>query len=118
MDVTSIPPTALPVTDPRATTPLKSSAQPSDKEKAAVRKVAREFESMFVSMMLKSMRSTVGQDKLTGGGHGEETYRSLLDEKYAEEATKSGTIGLAATLEKQLLSGGVAAARSKERADR
>ena len=69
---------------------------------AAAKKVASEFESMFVAMMLKSMRDTVGKDKLTGGGHGEETFRSLLDQEYAATAARSGGIGLAHMIEKEL----------------
>ncbi|GFO70863.1 hypothetical protein GMLC_44420 [Geomonas limicola] len=73
---------------------------------AKVKKVAQEFEAMFVGMMLKSMRETVGQDKLTGGGRAEETFRSMLDQEYATEATKSGGIGLAKLLEKELTKNG------------
>jgi flagellar protein FlgJ len=53
-------------------------------------------------MMLKSMRATVGKDKLTGGGHGEETFRSLLDQEYANSAATSGQLGLATSIERQL----------------
>lgn len=56
-------------------------------------------------MMLKSMRSTVGEDKLTGGGRGEDTFRSLLDQQYADAAVKSGGIGLARMIEKELVRG-------------
>lgn len=71
-------------------------------ENPAAGKVAREFEAMFVGMMLKSMRETVGKDKLTGGGHGEEVYRSMLDQEYAKALTEHGGIGLTAMLERQL----------------
>ncbi|GLI38474.1 rod-binding protein [Geobacter hydrogenophilus] len=70
----------------------------------AARKVAQEFEAMFVGMMLKSMRDTVGKDKLTGGGKGEEMFQSMLDQEYATAiATSQGGIGLAAMIEKQLV---------------
>jgi len=71
--------------------------------KAEIRKVATEFQSLFVEMMLKSMRETVGQDKLTGGGHGEEVYNSLLDREYADAISRQGNLGLADMIEKQLL---------------
>lgn len=74
-----------------------------DNAKAA-RKVAQEFEAMFVGMMLKSMRETVGKDKLTGGGKGEEMFQSMLDQEYSTAiATSQGGIGLAAMIEKQLV---------------
>jgi Rod binding domain-containing protein len=74
----------------------------ADRKAAAAGKVAREFEALFVGMMLKSMRETVGKDKLTGGGHGEEVYRSMLDQEYAKSLTEHGGIGLTAMLERQL----------------
>ena len=75
---------------------------PADREAAAAKKVAKEFETMFVGMMLKSMRETVGKDKLTNGGHGEEVYRSMLDQEYAKSLTEHGGVGLTAMLERQL----------------
>lgn len=61
---------------------------------------------MFIGMMMKSMRDTVGKEKLTGGGHGEETFRSLLDQEYAAAAVRGGGIGLAKVIEKELTRAG------------
>ncbi len=72
-------------------------------QKIAAKKVAREFEAMFIGMMMKSMRQTVGKDELTGGGHGEELYRSLLDQEYAKAISSGPGLGLASVLEKELL---------------
>jgi len=72
------------------------------KRKAAVKKVAGEFEALFAGMMLKSMRATVGKDSLTGGGHGEEVYRSLLDQEYAAAMVQGGGLGLGKLIEQQL----------------
>jgi peptidoglycan hydrolase FlgJ len=74
--------------------------------KAEIRKAAVQFQSIFVEMMLKSMRDTVHQDKLTGGGHGEEVYGSLLDREYAAAISRRGNIGLAEMVERQLLAQG------------
>jgi len=71
--------------------------------KAEIRKAATEFQSLFVEMMLKSMRETAKQDKLTGGGHGDEIYSSLLDREYATAISRRGNLGLAEMIEKQLL---------------
>ena len=71
--------------------------------KATIHKAAAEFESIFVEMMFKSMRDTVSQDALTGGGHGEEMFGSLLDREYATAVSKRGGLGLAKMIEKQLL---------------
>lgn len=101
MEMKGIPGAALPVTDLQVPAALQA-ARREGSDPAAAKKVAREFEAMFVAMMLKSMRETVGKDKLTGGGRGEETFRSLLDQEYAAAATKGGGIGLARTIEREL----------------
>jgi len=55
-------------------------------------------------MMMKSMRGTVGKDKLTGGGHGEEVYRSMLDQEYAAVSVeRGGGLGLAKIIEKDII---------------
>jgi peptidoglycan hydrolase FlgJ len=44
------------------------------------------------------------QDKLTGGGNAEETYRSMLDQEYAAAASKRGGNGsIASMIENELL---------------
>ena len=98
MQIKGIQESALPVTDSKA-----QGARREATGSAAAKKVAQEFESMFVAMMLKSMRETVGKDDLTGGGRGEETFRSLLDQEYATAAVRSGGIGLAKSIERELL---------------
>jgi len=70
--------------------------------KKEIKKVARDFEALFLNMMLKSMRQTLSEDKLTGGGKAEETYRFMLDQEYAGIASKRG-VGLASLVEKELL---------------
>lgn len=77
---------------------------PSAKQRQQAKKVAQDFEAMVVGMMMKSMRDTVGKDKLTGGGHGEEVYRSMLDQEYATASVKrGGGMGLARMIEKDII---------------
>ena len=76
----------------------------TEKQRQQAKKVSQDFEALFVGMMMKSMRSTVGKDTLTGGGHGEEVYRSLLDQEYANASVKrGGGLGLAKVLEKDII---------------
>ena len=76
----------------------------TDKQRQQAKKVSQDFEGLFVGMMMKSMRATVGKDKLTGGGHGEDVYRSMLDQEYANVAVKrSGGIGLAKIVERDII---------------
>jgi peptidoglycan hydrolase FlgJ len=101
MEVNAIPTAVLPPADTQVPAALKARRQEGN-DPVQAKKVAGEFEAMFVGMMMKSMRETVGKDKLTGGGHGEETFRSLLDQEYAQAAARSGSVGLAQMIEKEL----------------
>lgn len=76
----------------------------SEKQKLQAKKVSQDFEAMFVGLLLKSMRSTVKENKETGGGgHGEEAFRSMLDQEYATAAVKKGGFGLAKMVEKEII---------------
>ena len=75
----------------------------SEAQRRQARKIGQDFEALFVGMMMKSMRETVGKDKLTGGGHGEEVYRSLLDQEYAAAAAKTGKLGLGRQIENEII---------------
>lgn len=82
----------------------QSGAGLSEKQRLQAKKVSQDFEAMVVGMMLKSMRETVGKDKLTGGGHGEEVYRSMLDQEYAAVSVRrGGGMGLAKMIEKDII---------------
>ncbi|MEI6205609.1 MAG: rod-binding protein [Desulfuromonadales bacterium] len=83
---------------------IQGGAVLSEKQRLQAKKVSQDFEALFVGMMMKSMRETVGKDKLTGGGHGEEVYRSMLDQEYAAASVKrGGGLGLAKIIEKEIV---------------
>jgi len=75
----------------------------SDKQRQQAKKVSQDFEGLFIGMMMKTMRETVAKDKVTGGGHGEEVYRSMLDEQYVAATVKRGGFGLAKQIEKDII---------------
>jgi soluble lytic murein transglycosylase-like protein len=64
--------------------------------------VAREFEALFTSMMLKAMRKTVGEGSLIPQSIGEKIYTGMLDDEYARLMGSGGTLGLADLVEKEL----------------
>lgn len=55
----------------------------------------REFESIFVNMMLKEMRGTVEKAGLIDGGQAEEIFTDMLYDEYAKDMTKAAGFGLA-----------------------
>jgi len=75
----------------------------TEKQRQQAKKAAQEFEGLFISMMMKSMRETTGKDTLTGGGRGEEIFRSMLDDQYVAETVKRGGFGLARQIEKDII---------------
>lgn len=82
-------------------TPQRPSvAPPATQDRIAA--VAREFESLFTSMMLKSMRKTVGENELLPSSMGEKIYTDMLDDEYAKTMGSHSTFGLAALVEKEL----------------
>ena len=81
-----------PVTAPQAT---------SNADKAA--KSAKEFEGVFISQFLGSMFSGISADGPTGGGEGEEMFRSLMIDQYGKSMEQRGGFGLASALQRQLL---------------
>lgn len=71
------------------------------KDDKALRKVSREFESIFLNMMLKEMRSAVPKfDPLHS--YAEETYQELMDQEWARDMVKNRSVGLADMVYRQL----------------
>ena len=69
----------------------------------ALRKVAEELEGLFISQMINHMLKGIKTDGLTGGGNGEAMFRDLLVQEYGKAISKSSGIGLADSIERQLL---------------
>jgi len=63
----------------------------------------REFESIFVKMMLKEMRATVDKsDSLVSGGWAEDIFQDMLDDEYSKSMADTANFGLAEMLYRQL----------------
>ena len=87
--------------DLRALTDLKT--QSREDPKAALHEVAKQFESLFVNMMMKAMRDTLPKDGLFGGSD-VQTYQEMYDQQLALDFGKNGSLGLAKVIERQLSS--------------
>ena len=71
---------------------------------AAAKEVATQFEAMFIQMMLKSMRDAVPKGGLFNSND-METYTEMADQQIAINLAKSGGIGLADVITRQLTLG-------------
>ncbi len=78
---------------------IKLKAKTDSKE--ALRSVAGEFETIFLKMMLKSMRKASFGNPLFDSDSAK-FYRDMRDDQLAMDLSKSGGVGLADTLVKQL----------------
>ncbi len=65
------------------------------KDKEALQEVAQDFEELFVTMVLKTMRASVPKSDFTKSSHELELYEGMLDEAYAKNIAEKGTFGVA-----------------------
>lgn len=84
---------------------LQSKQEPD----AALKAVAQQFESIFMSMMLKSMREATPQDGLFDSEQSR-LFTQLFDQQLAQKLSTGKGIGLADMMIKQLARSGMAAA--------
>jgi peptidoglycan hydrolase FlgJ len=88
---------------------LKKAAHGNDP--TAVREVARQFESLFARMLIKSMRDAIGRDPIFGSDQ-VEAYQSMFDDQLSLQMTRGHGLGLADMLVRQLQRRGVSGART------
>ncbi|MGN7725611.1 flagellar assembly peptidoglycan hydrolase FlgJ [Luteimonas sp. 22616] len=91
----------LPAANPIALAPTSTTPH------AGIEKAARELETQFAQMLIKSMRSTAMGDSMFGGNN---TYREMYDQQLARELGKGGGLGLAPMIVRQLERGSNGAA--------
>lgn len=80
---------------------LKKEAEVNPESDATLREVAQQFESLFMHMMLKSMRSAVNKSELMSSDQ-TNFYQEMLDQQLSTELPKQGGIGLAEIIVQQL----------------
>lgn len=88
------------ILDPRSLADLKRLSKTKDPQ--ALKAAARQFEAMFLQMVLKSMRDATPKDSFMESDQ-TRMYESLLDQQMSQVlATRGNGTGLAAVIEKQL----------------
>jgi flagellar protein FlgJ len=86
--------------DPAGLTALKRGAAQQTPE--AIRETARQFESLFTTMMLKSMRDATPHDSLFGSDQ-QDFYQDMFDQQMSVQLSKGKGLGLADVLVRQLM---------------
>ena len=93
-----------PIALPGAPLPLSTTAPTArDEVPPEIRRAAEEFEAVFLNQMLAPMFEGIQTDGLGGGGMGEEIFRPMLIERYAQSLTQAGGIGIADSIIRELM---------------
>jgi Rod binding domain-containing protein len=95
-DAIPLPGAPLPMSTANHPQPRRAEGTPEN------RRVAEQFESMFLTEMLGPMFEGLSTDGVGGGGIGEEVFRPMLVEKYAEAITHAGGVGIADSILREL----------------
>ncbi len=77
-----------------------SAPTPADNK---IQEKAEELEGVFLNTLMSQMFSSLESDGLFGGGHAEETWRSMQSEQYADILSQSGGVGMADQIVANLL---------------
>ncbi len=72
------------------------------KEAAKLQKVSKDFESIFLGYMMKTMRESVAKGGLWGDSQGEQIFSEMRDEELSKGMANAGGIGLSRLLVEQL----------------
>ncbi|KPL51729.1 rod-binding protein [Prosthecomicrobium hirschii] len=78
-------------------------ADKSGDRASRMRAVAQEYESVFLSSMLKQMMPEIDAKSPFHGGSAEETWRGMLVDQYGKSITKAGGIGIADAVYRELM---------------
>ncbi|NBU26647.1 MAG: chemotaxis protein chel [Caulobacteraceae bacterium] len=72
-------------------------------DRSHIRQTAQAFEASFLSVMLSQMFDGVETPAPFGGGQGESMFKSLYTDAIARQVTRSGGVGIAASVEREML---------------
>lgn len=79
----------------------KNLGKPTTDDKIAEQAV--DFEAVFLAQFLQGMFAGLETDGPFGGGHAEETFRSMMLDEYGSLMAKAGGFGLADHVQAELL---------------
>ncbi len=81
---------------------LNAALTQGDREK--LKQVCSEFESILLGILYRQMKATVPKSEFFLGSIARDVFESMLDDRLIQEAAKSGGMGLAQSLYRQLSS--------------
>jgi Rod binding domain-containing protein len=100
--MSAMPGLSMPMTDLTAQSQTAASTAELAK-RGKIKTTAQAFESSFLSIMLSQMFEGVDTEAPFGGGDGEKMFKSFFTDAIAKQVTKSGGIGLASSVSREML---------------
>ncbi len=84
-------------------TPIHPAVESSpDRSKVKLQAALRDFEALFVSYMLKSMRETTSQSEMFGESFGGEMFDGMFDTELSRQMSKNSSVGIAEMLYRKM----------------
>lgn len=75
---------------------------PTGDTRAKIKATSADFEASFLSVMMSQMFAGVGEGEFSGG-QGESMFKSFLTDAMAKQMTKAGGVGLAQSVQREML---------------
>jgi Rod binding domain-containing protein len=95
---------SAPAVSPSLLRPVSLAALPGrDATAEKVRKTAEDFEASFIAALLQPVFDALPTDGAFGGGQGEAAFRSFMVEAMAKQTARAGGVGLADTVQREML---------------
>ncbi len=81
---------------------LKAAGRYSERELGQMKESCKDFEAIFIKMMLDSMKATVPERSLFGKNQGEEYFEDMLYDEYAKSISRTDTFGISDAMYRQM----------------
>lgn len=81
----------------------RASTAGGPRKNTAAQAAAQEFEAFFLAQVLDQMFAGIRSDGAFGGGTSERIYRQMLNAEYAKALSRSGGIGIADSVYREIL---------------
>ncbi len=78
------------------------SPQEARRQRGELREAARDFEAVFINLLIQEMRPDEGEDDMFGGGFGNRYYTEMFDAELSRLLSRTGQLGLAEMIERQV----------------
>ncbi|MCE5197856.1 MAG: rod-binding protein [Armatimonadota bacterium] len=91
--------TNIPANSAQKTSRTESKASSEDPK---LKQACKDFESIFLGFIMKSMRKTVQQNELMGSSDQEKMFQDMMDDEVCKSASETSSVGIADVLYNQL----------------